>query len=79
MKGGKKELVSDPPVSNNNNKPLGKHEEPQAGDTNDTTSNQSHGNSHSTHQDNNHTTSHQDISGDYTEQPPTNDSMTYGQ
>ena len=83
MKGGKKELVSETPAFNNNNsKPLGKHEEPQAEDTNDTTSNQSQGNTQSTNSsthDNSHMTSDINTTGDYTEQHPTNDSMTYGQ
>ena len=79
MKGGKKELVSDPPVSNNNNRHLDKQEH-QAGDTNDS-SNQTHGNTHST-QSHDHSGS-SDMSntqtGNYTDHHPTTDNLTYGQ
>lgn len=78
MKGGKKELVSEPPVSNNNSKPLGKPEDPQVGDTNDS-SNQNQENHSSTHHDNSPTTSDIHTTSDYTDSHPTNDNIIIGE
>ena len=75
-----KELVSEPPTSNNNNRHLVKPDDHQVGDTNDS-SNQTHGNTHST-QSHDHSGS-SDMSntqtGNYTDHHPTTDNLTYGQ
>ena len=84
MRGGNKELVSEHPASNNNSRPLGKHEDHHIEDTNDS-SNQIHGHTqtHSTNSSTNsstHDNSHTapDTMGDYTDSHPTTDNMIIG-
>ena len=82
MKGGNKELDSEPPASNNNNRPLGKHEDHHIEDTNDS-SNQSHEHTqtHSTNSsthDNSHTAPDVHTMGEYTDSHP-NDNMIIGE